>query len=67
MTTKYTFVMEDANGKKVTHEFTDASDTLTKPLEEYFSFLKGCGFLFNTQEELAVYNFDTGESRNGSF
>lgn len=66
MTTKYTFVAE-TNGSIVLHTFTDTEGTWATPLEEYFKFLKGCGFLFDVVEELAVFNTNTGESRNGHF
>lgn len=66
MTTKYTFIAETEEGT-VACVFTSHNETWSEPLEEFFKFLKGCGFLFDTVEELAVFNTSTGESRNGHF
>lgn len=68
MSTKYTFIAVSDNGKQeiVVTETTD-SETWGAPLELFFRFLKGNGYLFDIEEELAVYNNSNGECRTANF
>lgn len=64
MSTKYTFISQ-TDEKTVTTEFTCKEETWGPPLQEFFNFLKGTGFLFKIEEELVVFNTTTEEVRDG--
>lgn len=63
--TKYTFICE-SDGNTTVKTITCIDDaTWGTPLFEFFNFLKGCGYLFKLNEELAVADNDTGDYRTG--
>lgn len=67
MSTKYTFIAEEENGKIIKHTFSDSSGMWGTPVYEFFLFLKGTGFIFNIEEDLAIVNHETGEIRESLF
>ncbi len=59
---KYTFICKSSDGLTM-KEVDIPSDTWQQPVEEFFTFLKGCGFCFEMDETLTVYNLETGNAR----
>lgn len=63
MTSKYTFICQTDEGDTVV-TFSQEEDTWELPVEKFYNFLKGCGFIFKPEESLIVYNQHTGEERS---
>ncbi len=69
MATRYEFRMieEDENsfdaGREITHVVMTDDPTWLPVLDEFFNFLKGAGFLFDTGSQIDVINNDGDSMR----
>lgn len=65
MSKKYTFICVDSDNQTETMTtLTTDESTWQAPVDLFFNFLKGTGYLFNLEEELCVVNTQTEEIRD---
>ena len=69
MSKKYTFICEDSDNKETMVSFMTDNDSwigADGPVDNFFNFLKGCGFCFSLEDEMGVMR-DSGKFVGSSY